>query len=287
MSYSESTLLSYWSTQTITVITTVPCEVYTTYTTLTTQNCPNNCPDATPTVCDPKSCTQCGSGTTAILSTQYSADEIAPATVYADYTIFGTSILGSQCTSYAQFVDDGSPWDLPSCGPTTIPPVVESYTTCIASPCFYTTVSICPEYTDCEPTTSTIYTYTSYASDQIAFAGDPPTEISASSCIAYTSPVDGDFGVTSTEMCGATDIESINGGGNNEGTTCASSVVTYTYSTDGAIVVEVTTMPGHCGPFLFTGSNNGANAMETAKVSAVFWLWCVAAMLSGVGMLVL
>ena len=98
-------------------------------------------------------------------------------------------------------------------------------------------------------------------------------------CSIFTSPADSNFRVDTNGSCTAGNPD------DDGGTTCGSSI-TYSYTSDGAEYVVATTMDGHCGPYLFTGGN-GANRMERVNVNLLFWLWCLAAMLSGVGMIVL
>jgi hypothetical protein len=274
MSYTETSYTSYWSTSIITVVSTVPCPIYTSYTTLTTWDCPGNCPE--PPLCDPASCTTCEDGTTTILSTEYRPGDYAPAIVTSGGIAYTTNIPEDQCSSFAPFVGNGNPDGLPPCETTT------SDIACIASPCYTLTSSQISEieYT-VSFTTYEVLTYEDYAPDQTAFVSLNPLETTpASFCYIFTSPDDSDFGVDTTGSCTAGNPD------DDEGTTCGSSVISYSFTSDGAEYVVATTMDGHCGPYLFTGGN-GANRMERVNVNLLFWLWCLAAMLSGVGMIVL
>lgn len=140
MSCTETSYTSYWSTSIITVVRTVPCPIYTSYTTLITWSCPGNCPGPgpesdVPPICDPASYTHCEDGTIAILSTQYSTGAYAPAITTNGGIAYTTYIPANYSTSFAPFVGNGHPDGLPACESTTFG------IACIASPCYALTSS--------------------------------------------------------------------------------------------------------------------------------------------------
>jgi hypothetical protein len=235
------------------------------------------------------------------MSTAFSAGDTATAVVTGSGSAFTTFIPGVDCTTTFPFEDTGSPEGLPTCGGGPGPPPVD--TVCIASPCLVVTTtasfyaSVVTTFINRGTyiqTTSTTLTYTvtstvtttstttQTGNEQALVSTNPPQYIDASSCYYFTAPEDGNFGVAATTTCGAVDDGSGGGGGGGGSDTCAGSVVTYTYTTSGVEVVDTTTLPGRC--ILFSG---GGNKMEIVSLSLLVWLWYGAAILSGIGMIVL
>jgi hypothetical protein len=276
LSWTESSWYSYYSTQTITYITTIPCSIFTTYTTLTTQNCPEHCTTGIPqTICSPKSCAANGM----VVEEAYSAGDLAPALVTGPAYAYPITIFADQCTSTAAFVDNSNPAGLPACS-TTVDLV------CIASPCLvYSSYKVTRYTGSVDMVTVVTVTFTStadYSPGQDAFvSGTPPYTTPAISCLYFTSPTDGNFGISPTAQC-PTSAGGGDGAVGGSTDTCGGSVVTYSYTTSGAEIVETTTLPGRCILFSARG-----NKMETTSFNLLVWLWYVAAILSGIGMIAL
>lgn len=255
----------------------VPCPVLTSYTTTTAcSEC--DCPDCGPTPpgptetnCVPNSCTVSSANYIFVSSTPYSSDEIVPASVTINDVVDPTEIPASECTAYEPFTSEDVSYEgLPSCGCTT------EALTCQASPC---TSCVAGGYTS-------VYA-TSYASGQQAdfVSGGATFTTPAQYCAVQTSASLYDQSeIDDAEVCGpgafgGSDDDEDAGGGAGE------SVVTYTYYTNGATVVVATTYPSHGGPFHLVGT--GGSRVDVANVYLVFWLWAVAGVISGTGMLVL
>ena len=276
LSWTESSWYSYYSTQIITYVTTIPCEIFTSYTTLTTQNCPEHCTTGfLRTICSPKSCAANG----IIVETTYNAGDFAPALVTGPAYSYSITISADQCTSTAAFVDNGNPAGLPACS-TTVDLV------CIASPCLvyssYTTTVDVSSVSRKKIVTVNSTSTADYPANQDAFvSGTPPYRTPASICLHFTSPTDGNFGTIPTAQC-PTSVGAVDGAVGGATDTCGGSVVTYSYTTSGAEIVETTTLPGRCISFSGRG-----NKMETTSFNLLVWLWYVAAILSGIGMIAL
>lgn len=99
------------------------------------------------------------------------------------------------------------------------------------------------------------------------------------SCGVFTSPTNY-FPVSDTfPECGDVFL----GGGVAAG---GVTTVTYTYTTDGALIVVETTLAAGGGPFSLSASGD-SNRLDGKHGVILFWLWATAAMIAGTGMLVL
>ena len=266
VSWSESYYYSYRSTEIITVTTLVPCPVYTSYTTVTqceSCGCPGCGPGPGPValVCSPKTCSAQSYDIIYYESTAYGVGEYAPASASGGTT---TYIAANQCSQFASFVPIGyAGAGISACGDQTPPPAASA--TCVARFCVGSNGQA----------TSEPFGFTEYAS--VLLPGTPYQLAStpASLCQAYTT-----YNIqTPTPACGGV-VTSGNSG------TCGTSIVTYTYTTNGASFVVVTPIPQHCGPFSLSGSGSNLKP-DGATMNWLFWLWSACAALSGIGMIVL
>ena len=268
VSWSESSYLSYGSTTVITIVTTVPCPVYTSYTTLTTTDCPGGCPGPVGApVCMTKTCSTLVNDVVYFSPTAYDPGQYAPAGLTANGVVETTYIDASQCSTWAPFVDPG--WggsDITCCGGVTTPvPVVGA--TCIYKPC----------WSDGSPpqTFTGITTYDDGEQAIVLVEATGVLTTPASLCSTYIYPPDGQFGCQATESCAA---ETGSAG------TCGATIVTYSYTSDGATIVVATNIPSHCGPFSLSGSGHRPDG---GSANILFWLWSLGAALSGIAMIAL
>lgn len=293
MSYSESYWTSYIDTTIVTITSTIPCETYISYTTTyvcARCSCPN-CPPSNPqTTCLSKSCS---AGPDTVGTATYDPDESAPALIT---TPGGSSSYGyvpaTLCPAFYPFNSDATPTaGMTACASVPVPPPTE---TCLASPCIEsvaTTVTCVPPNPStykarCSESTmiSTITGFGPYppGAADVPLATDLELLVSSASCLTFTSlDINGNTPmIPATASCA---VSSVGYAGGEDGT-CAASVVTYTYTTDGAQIVVATTMPQRCGPFSLSG---GADRLGTYTQNLLVRLWGGLAIISGIGMIVL
>ncbi|KAJ9606936.1 hypothetical protein H2200_008947 [Cladophialophora chaetospira] len=271
-------VVSYISTQIVTLTSYIPCQVTTSYTTIyECSTCgPCNTCGAAPTTCAPKLCATQVYDVVQATTTQYSSGEIATAYVTnnngASYT---TTVPASLCTAYAQVnLVNYDCAALPTCGGGVIPPV--NHLVCDVKPC--TTYGYLNGNSYLTLTEGTSYAFTEYA---YLTVNGVVTSTPASLCAELTTP--NQWAIAPTCACG-----SDGGGGVITTTGCTGGggqVLTYTYTTQGSTIIVATTLPCRGGPFHLTGGGSGRVGGDTGKI--IFWVWTICAIFTGVGMVVL
>jgi hypothetical protein len=278
VSYSESYYVSYISTAIVTITTLVPCDVYTSYTTVT--QC-SSCGGPGPIVgagitCIPKTCSVEQNGIIYYSSTQYPPGSYVPAihggaieTAYVD---------PSECDAYQAFVPTGyAGAGISPCGNVIPPGPTCDLVACNLEPCRLLApapagatgqVTGYAGYTPVPPQSATVVINQQYI----------PTPVSC--CSTFTTPQNGFvYGPTPETLptCAA-------GGVVTDGGTCGVSIVTYTYTTAGGTIVVATELPQNCGPFSLSGEGTRAS---TNGLNAMVILWTTMAILSALGMIFL
>ncbi|OCT51083.1 hypothetical protein CLCR_08887 [Cladophialophora carrionii] len=275
-------VVSYISTQIVTLTSYVPCPVTTSYTTVykcSTCGVCTTC-NAAPTTCQPKLCSTQVHWAAQATTTAYSPGEYAVAYVTNNNgQSYTTTVAASQCTAYAQvYFANYDCATLPACGggggPAPAPAPVAL--TCEAKPC--TTLGYLNGNTYVTLTEGTSYFATEYARLTV---NNQVTSTPASLCAVLTTPAQ--WAVAPTCACG-------DGGGEViTSTNCPSGggeILTYTYTTQGSTIVVATTLPCRGGPFHLTGSG-AARTVGRDSARLVFWSWTVCAIMAGVGMVLL
>lgn len=207
------------------------------------------------TLCSVKFCSINGQ----ISTTEYAPDEFAIASITNGNIIQSTNIPGSECSSYLSFnTATISPNGLLKCG-------LEPYVTCQSKLCISSdTIS-----GRNPPTTQTLPNYNPGESAPALINGILTTVL-AQSCDVYTTSL----GVKPTVLCTGNIIQS------------GYTVITYTYTTNGATIVSVTSIPPRGGNFQLLTSQ--ANKFEGLFIiNCLFWLWTITAIIGGIGMILL
>jgi hypothetical protein len=272
-------VVSYISTQIVTLTSYVPCPVTTSYTTVykcSTCGVCDTC-NAGPTACQPKLCSTQINGAVQATTTAYGSGEYAVAYVTNnDGQSYTTTIAASACTAYEQvYFANYDCATLPACGgPTPVP--VPVALTCEAKPC--TTLGYLNGNTYVTLTEGTSYYSTEYARLTV---NNQVTSTPASLCAVLTTPAQ--WAVAPTCECGG------DGGGVITTTYCPSGggeVLTYTYTTQGSTIIVATTLPCRGGPFHLTGSG-AERTVGGDRARLLLWVWTACAIPAGVGMVLL
>jgi hypothetical protein len=269
-------VVSYISTQIVTLTSYVPCPVTTSYTTIYKCSTCGVCTScgAAPTTCQPNLCATTINGIVEATTTPYGTGDYAVAYVTNNNgQSYTTTIAAAQCTAFAQVeFDDYDCNSLPPCGGgPTVPPAL----TCDAKPC--TTYGYLNGNNYVTLTEGTSYNYGDYA---VLTLNGQVISTPASLCAVLTTPEQ--WAVSPTCACGddngiITSVYCTGGGGE---------VVTYTYTTQGSTIIVATTLPCRGGPFHLTG-NGGGKSIGGDKGTLLFYVWMVSAIVAGVGMVVL
>lgn len=115
MGWTESYYTSYWSTQIITLTSTIPCLITTSYTTTYVYDC-NECHGGqTSTICSSKSCSY---NDDSVEPTNFNPGESAQANlVDANSNVLGqTQVEADHCSVWYPFNENADPESLPECG---------------------------------------------------------------------------------------------------------------------------------------------------------------------------
>ncbi len=288
-------VVSYISTQIVTLTSWVPCPVTTSYTTVyECSTCgPCNSCNVAPTTCSPKLCATQIYDVVQATTEPYAAGEVATAYVTnnngASYT---TTIPASLCSVYATLtLANYNCYGLPTCGGGVPPPVAAL--TCEVKPC--TTLGYLNGNTYVTLTEGTTYAFTEYARLTV---GNAATSTPASLCAVFTTPAQWAF--APSVACGT------DGGGVITSADCTGGggeVVTYTYTTQGSTIIVATTLPcrvsqavlhsNKChrltsrqgGPFHLTGGSPGKTFGDKGRL--LFYIWTLFAVVAGLGMILL
>ena len=271
-------VVSYISTQIVTLTSWIPCQVTTSYTTV--YQC-SSCGVIAPTACQPNLCATQINGVVIATSEPYASGQYASAYVTNNNGgVYTTVIAASQCTAYEQLTLANYDCNgLPSCtgggGCTGCGPGPTGPLTCEAKPCTAIEGLNGPSYVTL--TEGTSYAFSEYA--RLTVNGQV-TSTPASLCAVLTTPAQ--WAIAPTCACGGDNNNVITSsyctGGGGE-------VVTYTYTTQGSTIIVATTLPCRGGPFHLTGSAGSTVGGGNGRL--LFYVWMASAIVAGVGMLVL
>jgi hypothetical protein len=268
-------VVSYISTDIITLTSYVPCPVTTSYTTVYKCSSCGVCDscNVAPTTCQPKLCATQIYDVVQATTEPYAAGDYAVAYVTNNNgQSYTTTVAASLCSAYAQLTlanyDCGG---LPTCSAGPVPP---AGLTCELKPC--TTLGYLNGNSYVTLTQGTNYYYTEYA--RLTVNGQV-TSTPASLCAALTTPAEWD--VYPTCECGSADqITTTEPYCTGEG----GEVLTYTYTTQGSTIIVATTLPCRGGPFHLNGNGN---SLGGGRGKVLFYAWAAAALVAGVGMVLL
>jgi hypothetical protein len=285
MGWTESYAISYHSTEIVTITSTVPCPVTTSYTTTYVCSSCGPCKDCGPlppptrTVCSQKSCS---AGPSSAESTDFAPGESATAQVLDSNrnALNIINIPANECPEFFAFISTRV--DVSGLAPcTTKPPPPPAQTLCQASPC------IASVYLTNAPgasfqTETTILSGSAFPNGQLA----PPASsvagqqlVDASDC-TYSLLPDSTWapGYAASITCGARQPVNQN--------SCGVSVIGYNYVSNGQTYQTATTVPQHgCGPYNNLSGSGAVSGPSGARL--VLAIWTFSAVLSAAGMLLL